>query len=152
LTLIEPALQNLVPDDPDVGAWLAAIGQVYSSGAPPAVLAEKFGKLAGIPSDLLRGGLSGTEQSAEMGRLGQGLKTIRLPSKDTIQHNLKTLANAGIRLLTVSGGWNPGIDSTAAAAARVGGGRHVIVKSEHHFPQLASDEFNQVLLEFMKES
>jgi len=149
LTLIEPALQNLEPDNPDIQSWGRAIGEIYATASSSADLAARFGKLAAIPAGLL--GRSGEEldedaQAEEMTRLGEGLKMIRLPSEATIRANLQVVKSAGVPLLTVSGGWNPGIDAVAKSTARLGGGEYVQVRSDHHFPHLVSDEFNSRLL------
>lgn len=51
-----------------------------------------------------------------------------------------------IPLLVVTGGWSPAFTAVGDAVAAMGGGTHVIIQSPHHFPQLASDEFNELLV------
>jgi hypothetical protein len=81
--------------------------------------------------------------------MGQGLLQLKLPAPDVLTKELETIKAAGIPLLVVSGGWSPAFEATCDEVARVGGGRRVVIASEHHFPNLVSDEFNEVLAEFM---
>jgi len=76
LTLIEPALQNLIPGDPDIQARAAQLGQIFATAKSPADIAAGFLRWAGIPSDL-----RGAADPAEMEHLGQGLRQIKLPSE-----------------------------------------------------------------------
>ena len=59
------------------------------------------------------------------------------------------MVQAGIPLLVVTGGWSPAFTAIGEAVAERGKGRHVVIASDHHFPQLVSDEFNETLIEFM---
>jgi pimeloyl-ACP methyl ester carboxylesterase len=140
LTLIEPALQNLIPNDPDIQARAAQLGQIFATAKSPADIAAGFLRWAGIPSDL-----RGAADPAEMEHLGQGLRQIKLPSEADIRAALAVVRQAGIPLLTVSAGWSPGIDAVARAVAKEGGGRYVHIPAEHHFPHLVSDAFNDLL-------
>ena len=58
----------------------------------------------------------------------------------------------GIPLLVVTGGWSPALEAAADAAVALGGGQRRVIASEHHFPHGISDEFNQRLETFMRES
>jgi hypothetical protein len=51
-----------------------------------------------------------------------------------------------------TGGWSPGFDVVGETVAAQGGGRHVVIRSAHHFPQLTSKEFNSKLTAFMREA
>jgi hypothetical protein len=63
---------------------------------------------------------------------------------------VEAVAANHIPLLTVSGGWEPGIDASSERAALLGGGRHVIVESPHHLPQNHDPAgFNAVFTDFM---
>ncbi len=144
LTLIEPAMMPLAIDDPEVRAFADKI--MGSSNAPtPADRIKVFAKVAGIP-DEIRGGKS----EDELNRMGEGMKALKLPTPSTLREQLEAVKNAGIPLLVVEGGWNPAFGVVADRVAETGGGKHVIVKSGNHFPQLASDEFNQQLNTFMR--
>ena len=46
----------------------------------------------------------------------------------------------------------PAFAAVAGRVAELGGGRHVTIASPHHFPQLVSDEFNQLLAQFMTDA
>ena len=143
LTLIEPALQALTFDNPHTQTFIGQIIDAMTAGSP-AETARRFNKLAAIPS-FLRGEAS----EAELEALGKGLLEIKVPALEAVTSELAAVKAAGIPLLTISGGWSPSIQATAMKAAELGGGRHVEIKSEHHFPQLVSDEFNQVFADFM---
>jgi hypothetical protein len=54
--------------------------------------------------------------------------------------------------LVVTGGWNPAFEASALVAAQFLGGRHRVIQSPHHFPQLVSREFNDVSIDFMTEA
>ena len=51
--------------------------------------------------------------------------------------------------MVVEGGWNPAFAAISERAAERGGGVHVVIRSEHHFPQLVSEELNEQLGDFM---
>jgi hypothetical protein len=84
--------------------------------------------------------------------MGRGLLRMKIPSKEVLQRELTDIKRAEIPLLVVTGGWSPAFEATADRVASVGNGRRVVIKSDHHLPQLVSDEFNQVLAAFMEES
>jgi hypothetical protein len=107
--------------------------------------AKRFARLLNIP-DEIRGGTT----PEEFKRMGLGIAKLKLPSQDTLQHELNIVKAACIPLLVVTGGWSPSFDAVGETAARIGNGRHVIVRSPHHFPQLVSDEFNRLLVDFMR--
>ena len=142
LTLIEPAMMPLTMDNLDVRAFAGKI--MESANAPtPADRIKAFTKVAGIP-DEIRGGKS----EDELNRMG--VKALKLPTSPTLREQRGAARNAGIPLLVVEGGWNPAFGAVADRVAEAGGGKHVVVKSENHFPQLASDDFNQQLDAFMR--
>jgi len=146
LTLIEPGMQKLATSDLRVKRFVlsALLATLFSTSA--AARAKRFMKLVGIPPEL-----RGHSDSDELERLGKSLARARIPSKATFQRELGEIKHAGIPLLVVTGGWNPAFEATADIVAATGGGRRAVIKSVHHFPQLVSDEFNQILAAFMEE-
>jgi hypothetical protein len=56
-------------------------------------------------------------------------------------------------VLLISGGWRPQIDAAARHGACATCGRHAIVASPNHYPQLENpDEFNPTVEAFMRDS
>ena len=64
---------------------------------------------------------------------------------------METVKRAGIPLLVVTGGWSPSFDAVGERVALVGGGRHEIVASPNHFPNLMP-AFDPLLTVFMTEA
>ena len=63
------------------------------------------------------------------------------------------VAQAGIPVLVVTGGWSSARDMEGDLIAKLTHGRHVIVRSPSHFVQAANPvEFNKVALDFMREA
>ena len=147
LTVIEPAMHKIATNDPRVRRFVLSVlvAMLFSTSA--ARRAKRFMKLVGVPPEL-----RGPSEPEELKRLGQGLARGRIPSKATLQNELGEIKRAGIPLLVVTGGWNPAFEATADIVAETGGGRRAVIKSEHHFPQGVSDEFNQILASFMEKS
>jgi len=146
LTLIEPGMQKFAMDNPVVKRFGLQMLMVLLFSMSAVSRAKRFAKLVRIPTEI-RGG-SNTE---ELKRMGQGIARLKVPSKETLQQELDTIKRLKIPLLVVTGGWSPAFDATADMVAAAGNGRRLVIKSEHHFPQLVSDEFNQVLVAFMEE-
>lgn len=141
-------MHKLATNDPRVRRFVLSVlvAMLFSTSA--ARRAKRFMKLVGVPSEL-----RGPSDPEELKRLGQGLARGRIPSKATLQRELGEIKRAGIPLLVVTGGWNPAFEATADIVAETGGGRRAVIKSEHHFPQAVSDEFNQILASsFMEKS
>jgi pimeloyl-ACP methyl ester carboxylesterase len=147
LTLIEPAMQKLATSDPRVRRLGLRMLMVLAFSWSAASRATRFAKLVGVPPEI-RGGSS----PEELERMGKSLSRMKIPSKETLQRELSDIKCAGIPLLVVTGGWSPAFEATADRVASVGNGRRIVIKSDHHLPQLVSDEFNQVLAAFMEES
>lgn len=147
LTLIEPAMAALAASKPPVLRFIfSMIGTLVFSRTPTARI-EKFIRLVNIPQEV-RGGSS----PEELHRMGEAIKNLRLPSKSALQQQLQAIRQAGIPLLVVSAGWSKAFDIVCDEVARLGGGRRLDIGAPHHFPQLVSDEFNNVLDAFMRES
>lgn len=147
LTLIEPAMQKLATSDPRVRRLALRMLSVLLFSWSAASRARRFAKLVGVPPEL-RGGSS----PEELGRMGRSLSRMKIPSQEALRRNLSEIERAGVPLLVVTGGWSPAFEATADAVASAGNGRRIVIRSDHHFPQLISDEFNQVLAAFMQES
>jgi len=144
LTLIEPAMALLAMAHPAVREQGMALRELYATAKSPIDVVVGFGKVIRIPPEV-----RGEVNPASLDRMGQGLLQLKLPAPDVLTKELETIKAAGIPLLVVSGGWSPAFEATCDEVARVGGGRRVVIASEHHFPNLVSDEFNEVLAEFM---
>ncbi len=144
LTLIEPALQKLAADDPRVRRFVLKIVGILLFSFSPAQRVRRFADLVGIPPEI-RGG----KDEAEMKAMGQALSRLKLPTRNEIRKQLETVRQAGIPLLVVSGGWSPAFTAVGDRTAEIGGGEHRIIPCPHHFPNLISDEFNEMLAAFM---
>ena len=149
LTLIEPAVHGLAANDPVVLAFLQSQISLFTSNRPPTEIALEFMKMARIPSDMR----AGTPDPEEITRVGEGLLKISIPPPPVLEKWTETVAKAKIPVLIVTGGWNTAFDISADTAAKMMNGRHVVVKSDHHFPQRANPEaFNQLLNNFIHEA
>lgn len=145
LTLVEGAMQHLALDDPHTQDFVRRIIEAFTSAGSPAEVARRFMQVAGIPAEI-RGG----RDEAELDAMGKASLSIGMPTPERVRELVEAVAANQIPLLTVSGGWEPGIDASSARAAAIGGGRHVIVESPHHLPQNHDpDAFNAVFTEFM---
>lgn len=143
LTLVEPGMQKLAIDDPHVRRFVMRLVATMIFSFSPERRATRFAKLVGIPGDI-RGGSSRDELKA----MGRGIARLKVPDAATLRRELEVVKEVGIPLLVVTGGWSPSFDAVGARAASVGGGRHQIVASTDHFPNLAPG-FNPVLTAFM---
>jgi pimeloyl-ACP methyl ester carboxylesterase len=147
LTLIEPGMQLLAMNDPRVRKlgmrMLATIYLTFS----PAKRAKRFADLLHIPNDI-RGG----SDADELSRMGRAIARLKPPSKAVLERELGLVREQAIPLLVATGGWSPGFDVVGETVAAQGGGRHVVIRSAHHFPQLTSKEFNSKLTAFMREA
>ena len=140
LTLIEPALQKVATDLPVVRRFVARMIFTALTSFSPATRITRISKLLGIP-DSIRGGTS----KEELDRIGRGFARVTLLTGDETRAMLAVVKARKIPLLVVTGGWNGAFDAVAARVAELGGGRHVVVRAPHHFPQNVSDEFNDLL-------
>ncbi len=145
LTLIEPGMQKLATDDPAVRKFGLRIMAAIALSWTPVRRAERFSRIVGIPEDI-RGG----RDREELARIGRGIARLKLPSVATLRLGLSEVKQAGIPLLVVTGGWNRAFDVVGARAAELGGGTHKFVASPHHFPNLVSNEFNDMLAGFVQ--
>uniref|UniRef100_UPI001576B76F alpha/beta fold hydrolase n=1 Tax=Sphingomonas bacterium TaxID=1895847 RepID=UPI001576B76F len=146
LTLIEPGMQKLAIDDPQVRRFVLRLVATLIFSFSPQRRAVRFARLVGIPSEI-RGGSSREELRA----IGRGIARLKVPSAATLRGELETIRQAGVPLLVVTGGWSPAFDAVGARVASVGGGRHEIIASPNHFPNLMP-AFNPVLTAFMADA
>ena len=127
LTLIEPPLYHLVPDDPEVQR-LERIGDaVLTEGldADPATLRE-FLRVAGAPD--VDDGLALPEAVANGVRRAHG---GRLPGE--ARPPLDVLREAGVRSLVASGDHSPGIERVCDALAAALDAKRLVVPGAGHF-------------------
>lgn len=146
LTLIEPGMQRLAIDNPDVRRFVLKLVATLILSISPERRATRFARLVNIPLDI-RGGKN-REQLKAMGR---GIAKLKVPPAKTLRRELEAVRQAGIPLLVVTGGWSAAFDAVGARVAEVGGGRHAIVASPNHFPNL-QPAFNPLLAAFMSEA
>lgn len=147
LTIIEPAMAALAMDLPLVKRFGVQIVKVLFLSFSARTRIVRFMELANIPPEI--GGRSSEE---ELLRMGRALLRLKLPNRKTLTRQLQAVRQAGVPVLVVSGGWSPAFDAISDRVAEVAGGRRLVIPSPHHFPQQVSDEFNQTLDAFMRES
>jgi len=147
LTVIEPAMQAIAMSDPAVRRFVFSLLWARFFSLSAASRARRALKLIGIPAEMVGGA-----DPDMLERLGRSLGRVKVPGKATLERQLGEIKHAKIPLLVVTGGWNPAFEATGDVVAATGGGQRAVVKSPHHFPQLVSDEFNQILEAFLKES
>ena len=163
LVLVEPAMQTLLLGDPSIGqdpALRADAGRwagMLLSARTPRDYALAFGHALGAVE--ASGSTSKTTVSAldtdpELAtRFGCSLLQSRMAPPPVLKQAAEAIARAHVPTLVISGGWSPFFDAVSANAARLTGGRHVIVRSPNHFVQLAgAEEFNRVVDEFMRDA
>ncbi len=143
LTLIEPGMQKLATDNPAVRQFGLRILAAITLSWSPTKRAERFSRIVGIPEEI-RGG----RDRDELARIGRGIARLKLPTGAALREELAMIKQAAIPLLVVTGGWNRAFDVVGARVAKAGGGTHRIIASPHHFPNLVSDEFNEMLAAF----
>ena len=147
LTLIEPAMAAVATDLPVVRRFIFNIVRILLLSFSPITRIQRFCELVNIPQEI-RGGSS----DEELKNMGRALKAMKLPSKKALLRELAIVKEAGIPVLVVGGGWSPAFEAISDRVAELAGGKRLVIKSPHHFPQQVSDEFNQKLVAFMTES
>ncbi len=146
LTLIEPGMQKLATDIPEVRRFVLKLVTTMIFSFSPERRAGRFAKLVGIPS-----GIRGGTDRAELKAMGLGIAKLKVPTAATLRAELETIKAAGVPLLVVTGGWSAAFDAVGRRVAEVGGGRHEIVASTNHFPNLMP-AFNPLLAAFMEQA
>lgn len=144
LTLIEPAMHKLVVRDPRVLRLLLRMMRANLFSASAATRAARVMEVLGIPPEI-----AAARSAEERERMGRALRRLVPPAKATLERQLAELKEQKVPLLVVTGGWSPAFEAVGDGVAALGGGERVVVRSEHHFPQLVSNEFNDVLAEFI---
>ena len=145
LTLIEPAMMLLAMDDPVVRSFGFRMLRILFLSFSPTTRIRRFCELVNIPSEI-----RGAGDAEEQRRMGKAIRRLKMPSKGEVQAQLEAVKAAGIPLLVVTGGWSPAFEATSDRVASVGGGRRMVIRSQHHFPQQISEEFNDALMAFMR--
>ena len=140
LTIIEPAMPPLAMHNPAVIKFGLSILMARAFSLSTEARTARFNRIVGIPEAMRRRG--GPEEAK---KVGEGLRALIMPSKTQLTRWLGIVKTARIPFLVVTGGWNPAFEALSDAAAKLGGGSRTVIRSEHHFPQSVSDEFNQVL-------
>ena len=158
LVLIEPALQPLLmtaPDDPEFEAGKAHaasnVGRLLESRTPAEyglVFARSLGGAEDDVSELVHALEVDPTRAAN---LGCALLHGRMAPPPAMYLAAEAVRRAGIPVLVVTGGWSAAFDGVGAITARLTGGRHDIVRSPDHFPQLSSPEaFNAAVSAFWR--
>ena len=155
LVLVEPALHALLPRSEALEKSDEARRDFLKFGE--AALASNSPEEYGLVFARSLG--AGTEAMATLDRdpgkaksLGCALLRARMAPPETLRKAAETVAQAKIPVLVISGGWSPTFDAIGELAATLTGGKHVIVPSPNHFPQLANPEvFNSTILSFANE-
>ena len=148
LTLIEPGMQALALDRLPVLLFLLRMLATLKLSFSAEQRIKRFSKLMHIP-DAMGGAARSREEYAAM---GQALSVLKVPAKTILEQQLSQISQAGIPLLVVTGGWSAGVDVTADVVAQLGNGQRETIRSPHHFPQVISNDFNDLLLRFMREA
>ena len=87
------------------------------------------------------------------GRMGCALLQGRMATPEAFRQAIATVAQAGVPVLLVTGGWSSALDAAAEALARLLKGRHVISPSSSHFVQMEGFEtFNPAVAAFMRDA
>jgi pimeloyl-ACP methyl ester carboxylesterase len=146
LTLIEPAMFQFAAGHPAVRRQLFAMMRAMIFSFSDAGLAKRMLKLLGIPPEVRSAG-----DQTQLARLGKSLRRVRVPNKKVLTSELEVVKQAAIPLLVVTGGWNAAFEASSDAVAAAAGGRRAVIQAGHHFPQIVSDELNQVFAAFMRE-
>jgi pimeloyl-ACP methyl ester carboxylesterase len=148
LTLIEPGMLPVALPRRPVVAFVLRTVLILKLNRAPAKRIRAFAQFMHIPPDL--GGASATEEEAVA--MGKALDAFQVPKRGVLERELSIIRDGQVPLLVVSGGWSRAMDVTADVVATLGRGERVTLPSPHHFPQLASDEFNALLVRFIAEA
>ena len=162
LVLVEPALAAIAEadpslrDNPEVKAGAAQRARMLLTARTPAEYGIMFASLLGTAADNADKATAAASlgaDPAEAAAMGCALLHARMAPFDMLQQAIETVAKAGIPVLVVTGGWNPGFEAAADVLARLLHGRHIVVRSPNHFVQLANTaDFNREVAAFMREA
>ena len=162
LTLIEPSLFPIVMTDPalradpemqGVGGRLA---QLMLKSETPAEYAINFARtVLGPPEDHdMQTRVAGLEADHELAtRVGCAVLQGRMATPEAMRAAAEKVAEQGVPVLVVSGGWSPFFDRVGEVVARFTKGRFEIVPAGNHMvQQVGATAFNTVLERFMREA
>jgi pimeloyl-ACP methyl ester carboxylesterase len=152
LVLVEPALHALLPRSEVLASSDEArkdflkFGEASLASNTPAQYGLVFGRSLGEGTDF---GMALENEPSKAASLGCALLRARMAPTEALRTAAETVARARIPVLTISGGWSPTFDAVSRLAAELTHGKHVIVPSMNHFPQLMNPEvFNNVIADF----
>jgi pimeloyl-ACP methyl ester carboxylesterase len=155
LVLVEPALHALLPrsealeKNDEARRDFLKFGEASLASNSPAEYGLVFARNLGAGTE------AGATLDIDPGRaksFGCALLRARMAPPETLRKAAEAVAQAKIPVLIISGGWSPTFDAIGEFAATLTGGKHVIVPSPNHFPQLANPEvFNSTILAFANE-
>src|SRR3954452_19825538 len=144
LTLIEPPLFYLVPDDPEVARLERMGNEVLTHGLETdAATLREFLRLAGAPE---------VDEGPLPDAVAHGVRRAhggRLPGE--VRPPLELLRDAGIPTLVASGGHSPGVERVCDALSTVLDGRRLVAPGAGHFVA-AAPGFADRLEEFLVSS
>ena len=159
LILIEPAMTQLIPADPELmknpvlHQAVAERAQWLVSAKTPADFLRSFAATVSgsgkTPPALAAVVADPTKATAA----GCALLEGKVATAAETRAAAAIVAQAGIPVLVVTGGWSPARDMEGDIIAKLTHGRHVLVRSPSHFVQAANPtDFNKVALDFMREA
>lgn len=162
LTLIEPSLFPIVMTDPALRAdpEMQAVGgrlaQLMLQSETPAEYAINFARtVLGPPDDQeMQTRVAGLEADHELAtRVGCAVLQGKMASPEAMRAAADKVAERGIPVLVVSGGWSPFFDRIGEVVARFTKGRFEVVPASNHMvQQVGATAFNAVLERFMREA
>ena len=151
LIMVEPALHALLPrssvlaSKEDARKDFLKFGEASLASRTPAEYGLVFGRSLGEGTV----GAALESDANKAASLGCALLRARMASPEALRAAAETVARAKIPVLTISGGWSPTFDAVSQLGAELTRGKHVIVQSRNHFPQLENpDLFNNVVSDF----
>ena len=159
LILIEPAMTQLVPADPELmknpvlhQAVAERAHWILTSKTPADYLRSFAATVSGAgktPPTLAVVLADPTRATAA----GCALLEGKIATAAETRAAAAVVAQAGIPVLVVTGGWSPARDMEGDIIAKLTNGRHVIVPSPSHLVQAANPtDFNKVAIDFMREA
>lgn len=159
LTLIEPALIALVmtPEamraDPDLRRAATQMAQASLHTKDPAAYARVMMKSLGVDHADLGIVANPTQDPHATNALGCAILHARMAPAAALRHAAQRVAQAGIPVLVISGGWSPIFDAVGDTTAALTGGQYRVIRAPHHFVQQhAAEAFNAQLAAFLQGS
>jgi pimeloyl-ACP methyl ester carboxylesterase len=146
LTLIEAPLFALAAHDPAVQMLRAEHDRLQAADMDPVARLMAFRR--GLGSR--RGLLAESPTKDELVRMGDALAAARSPFDwEGARAAVEAVVVGEIPVLGVTGCCSPAVESTADEVVRLTGGQRLVIDAGHHFPQVASDQLNDELHEFL---